>query len=338
MRRNFRLLVDTCVWIDLVKRHKQLPLLDVLENLINAGVVELILPQIVFDEFESLKPRVLREATQGVSSILQRARAFVERLADENAKAAALAQLDEVDYRIPRLRESAIESLARIEALFVRCGITETSDEVLLAAADRAIRRVAPFHRSKNNMADAVILETYLQALGAAGGVGFRFAFVTLNKNDFIDPTGDNRQPHPDLASVFTRIKSLYFITLAAALQRIEPGAVAEAEFEQNWHEETRGLSELVEALDELVEKLWYGRHQTLAEAIEDGRTRVVEQGEEIGPAGVPATYSQQRLGRCAEGGAYDRRAARPGYTRSLEQFWVGPAERQGVRIALGLG
>ena len=47
-------------------------------------------------------------------------------------------------------------------------------------------------------------------------------------------------------------------------------------------------MCEVVEALDELVDKLWYGRHQVLAKAIEDGRTRVVEQGKEIDPLGFP--------------------------------------------------
>src|SRR5450830_1801071 len=90
VRRGFRLLVDTCVWLDLAKDYRQLSLLDALEDLIVAGVVELILPRIVVDEFERNKARVLEDANRGVSSTLRRARNLVERLADENDKAAAL--------------------------------------------------------------------------------------------------------------------------------------------------------------------------------------------------------------------------------------------------------
>ena len=279
---------NTCVWLDLAKDYRQLSLLDALEDLVGAGVAELILPRIVVDEFERNKARVLEDANRGVSSTLRRARNLVERLADENDKAEALAQLDEVDFRVPRLRESAIESLSRIEGLFARCGITETSEEVLLAAANRAICGIAPFHRTKNSMGDAVILETYLEALHAADGVGLRFAFITHNTKDFSHPTGDNRLPHPDIASCFTKLKSLYFTSLAAALQRIEPHAVADAAFERDWHEEARGLNEVVEVLSEFVDKLWYGRHQGWAEAVEDGRIRVVDSGEELDPTEFP--------------------------------------------------
>ncbi len=293
MRRGFRVLVDTSVWLDLAKDYRKLSLLDALEDLVGAGVAELILPRIIVDEFERNRARVLEDANRGVASVLRRARSLVERLADENNKAAALAQLDEVDFRVPRLRESAIESLSRVEVLFARCEITETSEEILLAAANRAIRGIAPFHRTKNSIGDAVILETYLQALRAASGVGLRFAFITHNTKDFSHPTDDSRLPHPDIATCFTKVKSLYFTSLAAALRRIEPDAVADATFERDWYEEARGLSEVVEVLGELVDKLWYGRHQGRADAVENGRIRLVNPGEEIDPTEFPRTIQR---------------------------------------------
>ena len=95
MRRGFRVLVDTSVWLDLAKDYRKLSLLDALEDLVGAGVAELILPRIIFDEFERDRARVLEDANRGVASVLRRARSLVERLADENNKPAALAQLDQ---------------------------------------------------------------------------------------------------------------------------------------------------------------------------------------------------------------------------------------------------
>ncbi len=40
--------------------------------------------------------------------------------------------------------------------------------------------------------------------------------------------------------------------------------------------EETRGLREILEAMDELVDKLWYGRHQYLKWQIEKGQVTIV--------------------------------------------------------------
>jgi predicted nucleic acid-binding protein len=53
-----RVLVDTSVWLDLLKDYRQKPLLTVLENLLAAGEVSLVLPRIVKDEFERNKVRI----------------------------------------------------------------------------------------------------------------------------------------------------------------------------------------------------------------------------------------------------------------------------------------
>ena len=45
------LLVDTCVWLDLAKDPRSLPVLDALFAMTETGEATLILPQIVLDEF-----------------------------------------------------------------------------------------------------------------------------------------------------------------------------------------------------------------------------------------------------------------------------------------------
>ncbi|MEX2693074.1 PIN domain-containing protein [Rhizobium mongolense] len=45
------LLIDTCIWLDLSKDYRSQPLISALKDLIAAGEVELIIPQIVVDEF-----------------------------------------------------------------------------------------------------------------------------------------------------------------------------------------------------------------------------------------------------------------------------------------------
>lgn len=275
--RVFKLLVDTCVWLDLAKDYRQAALLDVLENLIDQGEVCLILPRTVVTEFERNKSRVVEDGGRSLSSSLRRARETVERLGNGRGKRVALAQLDEVDHRLPQLRDAAIESLVRIEGLFLQASVIETSNEVLLAAARRAIERKAPFHRQRNGMDDAVLLETYIGLVQAKDSVGVRFSFVTHNTRDFSDPTGDKRHPHPDLVHHFTRVKSLYFTSLAEALRRIDPTLVTDAMIDREWYEEPRRLSEILEAINEFTDKIWYGRHQLLEDGVESGKIRIVD-------------------------------------------------------------
>lgn len=47
----FKILIDTCVWLDLAKDYKQQVILTALEELIIQGDIELVLPRTVVDEF-----------------------------------------------------------------------------------------------------------------------------------------------------------------------------------------------------------------------------------------------------------------------------------------------
>jgi hypothetical protein len=102
-------------------------------------------------------------------------------------------------------------------------------------------------------------------------------AFVTHNIKDFSHPTGSNKLPHPDIATHFSRVKSLYFITLGEALRRVQPMQFADLMIEQEWVEEPRRLPEIVSSIDELTNKVWYNRHQIRRELIESGKIKIVE-------------------------------------------------------------
>ena len=49
--------------------------------------------------------------------------------------------------------------------------------------------------------------------------------------------------------------------------------------FEYDFTEETRGLREILDVLDELVDKIWYNRHQNLIWKINEGEIEIVPKG-----------------------------------------------------------
>jgi hypothetical protein len=63
-----KLLVDTCVWLDLAKDYRHQPVISALEDLISAGEIELLVPQIVLDEFTRNKDRVAADAARSLKS------------------------------------------------------------------------------------------------------------------------------------------------------------------------------------------------------------------------------------------------------------------------------
>ena len=169
-----------------------------------------------------------------------------------------------------------METVGRIEKIFAATPVIEIADAVKLRAAQRAIDKRAPFHRQRNGIDDAILIEAYADAVGAKSSPG-RFAFVTHNVKDFSHPDANNKLPHPDIAALFSRVKSLYFITLGEALRRVQPEQFADLLIEQEWVQEPRRLSEIVNAIGELIDKVWYNRHQVRKEKIEAGEIKIVE-------------------------------------------------------------
>lgn len=273
----FKLLIDTCVWLDLARDHRQHTILSALCELIRQRDAELILPRTIIDEFARNKSRVVEESTRSLSSTMKRVKEVVEKYGDPRQRGVVLRELNDVDHRLPLLGESVVGAIAQIEGLFALTSVIEVSDAVKLRAAHRAIERRAPFHRQRNGIDDAILIEIYADAVGAKTPAGTRFAFVTHNIKDFSHPSASNKQPHPDLAACFSRSRSLYFITLGEALRRVQPILFADLLIEQDWIEEPRRLTEIVDAIDELCTKIWYNRHQVTREKIERGKIEIVE-------------------------------------------------------------
>jgi hypothetical protein len=126
---------------------------------------------------------------------------------------------------------------------------------------------------------------------------------VTHNKDDFSEPYGDKRLPHSDIAPLFSRVKSRYFISLKEALSRVNPGLLRDITAEEEWIEESRKLSEIANAASEFYDKVWYGRHGSFVWEVETGEVQVVEKDE------YPARYDPKLVPRDIWEGA--RKAAR---------------------------
>src|SRR6266487_1819187 len=156
--RVFKILIDTCLWLDLAKDYHQRAILAALEALVRQGDVALILPRTVVDEFSRNKAHVIEESGRSLSSTLKRAKDAVDKFGDPRQRRKVLRELNNVDHRIPTLGGAAAEAVTRIEELFARTPVIDVSDTVKLRAAQRAIDKRAPFHRLRNGIDDAILI------------------------------------------------------------------------------------------------------------------------------------------------------------------------------------
>lgn len=296
----FKILVDTCVWLDLAKDTTQAPLIAALEALIERKVVSLIVPRLVVDEFQRHQDRIGRESVQSLRGVLRRVKDAVEEFGDPKQKSIVMKHLDDVSQKMPIKGGAAVSNLKRIEELLSKAVQIEAGDSILLRASRRAVEGKAPFHRNVNSMADAVIIETYAEELRSKGG-GMRYAFITHNTKDFSAPNADVRRPHPDFATLFSKIRSLYFVKLGDALRRVDASAVREIIFEHSFEQEPRGLTEILDAMDLLFDQVWYNRHQNRLIKIERGQIKVVDNVERhSGAPNSPIVKSVWALARAA--------------------------------------
>ncbi|RMS75646.1 PIN domain-containing protein [Pseudomonas savastanoi] len=272
MRLN--LLIDTSVWLDLTKDPRHLPLLDALSAMADAGEVVLIMPQIIIEEFARNRDRVMAASRASLSSHFKRVREAIMQFAPEEGRDATLKQLNEVDHRVATGGEAVNEAVDLIEKLFGDTTPVPVSDHIKVRAADRAIAKVAPFHRQMNGIGDAIIIETYIDAVAARKDEDV-FAFVTHNIHDFSQKGADTRIPHPDLASLFDGVRSRYETNLSVLLSEFASDLIEETRFEREYSQDPRQLSEMLEAENKLTTQVWYNRKWSIIARVEGGQAKL---------------------------------------------------------------
>lgn len=274
-----KILIDTCVWLDIAKDYKQQAIISVLDELIEEKKLELILPQIIVEEFERNKIRIVEDSKRSLVGVINRVKEIVNKMGEDDDKDKVLHHLSDIQHKSPLLSEYAAKgSINWITTLLKQTKAKRVTNAIKLKAAQRAIDKIAPFHRSKNNISDAIIIETYFNALGADNSKSNRFIFVTHNTEDFSHPSGNKNLPHPDFAPFFSNRKSNYYINLAEALKSIKPKLISELLIDREaFDRNPRTLTEILESEDELVTKVWYNRHQVRKEKIEDGSIHIIE-------------------------------------------------------------
>lgn len=272
---GLKLLIDTSVWLDLTKDPRHLPLLDALFAMKKAGEVELILPQVVLDEFARNRERVIASSRASLSGHFKRVREAIAQFGPDDRQGEILKQLNEYDHRIASGGEAVNEAVDLIEMLFEGTEPVPISDSVKARAADRALAKVAPFHRQLNGIGDAIIIETYIDALAKRNSDDV-LAFVTHNIHDFSQKGADTRLPHPDLATVFDGSNSRYSTNLGMLLNEFAGELIEEVTFDREYSQVSRSLSELLEAEDKLTTQIWYGRKWGIIHGVEGGKLKRV--------------------------------------------------------------
>jgi PIN domain len=266
-----RLLIDTSVWLDLAKRRDGQKWIVPLRLLQFQEKLELLVPSLVTKEFERNRPRAEAAVT---ASVLERFRLLRQDLreygGDERQQ-----WLDEMSHQIPFVSAMTLQNFSEVSELLRRGRPLEPTESDHEKVIERALEKKAPFHRERNSVADALLIELYNTEVNGKHSARDQYCFVTSNYQDFSIPNGDRREPHPDIASVFVDKRSRYVYDLSGLnevlVDHFGKEFTEESESVEFGREEPRTFAEILEAEKEYYDKIWYVRKLILLEKIEAG-------------------------------------------------------------------
>lgn len=306
------LLVDTSTWLDLSKRRDGQRWIVALRVLVHQGEMELIVPSLVIDEYERNRERIEAAMTASVAQRFKLIRQDLDEYGGTDTKQ-ALSTIEDLARHAPLIGAMTTRNFDEVLELLRGGRTVRPTESERHAVVERGLAKEAPFHRSRNSVADALLIELYATAVSGADFAREPHAFVTSNSEDFSLPHGDKRKPHPGIATTFAPEGSTYALGVDGLNEVLLAHFGLEIEelfAETNFVEEPRRLGEIVEAEKRLFDRVWHHRslqHEyRLQDAGDDvaieklraiagpGRKRVGEkytQPDELGP------YSDFELG-----------------------------------------
>lgn len=293
------LFVDTSTRLDLSKRRDGQRWIVALRVLIHQGEIELLVPSLVIDEYERNRERVHASMT---ASVAQRFKLIRQDLDDYGGTdtESALQTIEDLARHTPLIGAMTTRNFDEILEL-LRAGRTvEPTEEDRRAVVERGLAKQAPFHRSRNSVADALLIEVYATAAKGADLPRHPHAFVTSNSEDFSLPNGDKRLPHPDVEAAFAATDSTYALGVdglnGVLLEQF--GEELRVLFAENdFAEEPRRLDEIQDAEQRFFDLIWYHRSLQHEYRLEDAgdQAAIKNLGAVAGPgrARVEETYPE---------------------------------------------
>lgn len=256
------LLVDTSTWLDLSKRRDGQKWIVAIRVLVHQGEIELLVPPVVVDEFARNRERVEASMT---ASVAQRFKLMKQDLGDYGGTdyEQALQVVNELAHEVPLIGAMTTRNFDEVLELLRSGRSVEATDEERRQVVERGLSKLVPFHRSRNSVADALLIELYASETRKVDLTTDPHAFVTTNSEDFSLPNGDKREPHPDLADLFVGNGSNYGLGVDGlnTILLDHFGEELEELFEEtDFQEEPRRLEEISAAEQEMFDRVWYHR------------------------------------------------------------------------------
>lgn len=266
------LMIDTCVWLDMAKSPSLKTLVLALKQLLDSNEINILITDIIKEEFQRNKERVIDISRKKISQEISNVKSLIDIASEDIDKSKILLGLDEIKHKLPSMTDTISEQADLAWQVIENSTLVSISDEIKIASSNKAYEKKAPFHNSKNNMADSLLIETFFNNIEDEN----KFYFITHNTKEFSSER-DKRVPHQDFEDYFSKENVHYSINLHETINQIAPDTLSELDDEYNWYEEGRGFYEIIEEINKLTDIVWYNRHKYREAQILEGLIEVVD-------------------------------------------------------------
>lgn len=168
-------------------------------------------------------------------------------------------------HHIPLVSAMTLQNFSEISDLLRASKRLDPTNRDRTRVVQRGLDKKAPLHLNKNSVADALLIEMFTSAVKRSRAKADEYWFVTSNYQDFSMPNGDRREPHPDLADIFSSDRTRYVYAdegLKSALEEWFGPAYSDVAWEvEGIQEEPRTFAEILETYNEFWHKVWYVRN-----------------------------------------------------------------------------
>ncbi|WP_133061591.1 PIN domain-containing protein [Streptosporangium minutum] len=259
------LFLDTSTWLDLAKHRKGQRWIVPIRVFEHQKKLELLVPQLVTDEFNRNRPRAESAVTASVRERFRLLRNDLHEYGGEESHT----WLEEMTHQVPLLSAATLQNFREIGSLLEGGRRVEPTERDYERVVKRGINKQAPLHLQKNSVADALLIELYASSYESRAQ-NDQYAFITSNHQDFSIPNGDRREPHPDLEKYFNGTKSHYLYGIDGLNKILEEyfgeEFIEEADDTEFLHQDTRTFTEILEAEYEFFDKISHVRKIIIAE------------------------------------------------------------------------
>ncbi len=190
-------IIDTSSWIELAKP-KFHNILNELIDLVNNGQIEILTNDILNREWNRHKGKTINTIKTSIKSYAKSASKIEELVSPEDKEKlnSVLSNYKEVEQEQINLAENHFE---KVNELLKNSTTINITDALKIRMADRALSKKAPFHNSKNNMADALIIFSAIDWVNENKLIQQDLLFVSGNHKEFSNPDNIN-DVHPEIA------------------------------------------------------------------------------------------------------------------------------------------